>query len=148
MELSVRREHALFTPTFHATVVSLAPMVVHESFDVQGHQAPAAAAEAAMVRLRSLGYRLTGPVQEHTTGGYDAYATAHLVRDEQEAATVQLAADLVADARAIVRALPLMGTREGAEQIARLVADLTAGALAIKARAAVPTAPIDAEVTR
>lgn len=130
LELAVRREYALFTPTYHVTVASLGPLHVLESFKVQGHKDLTAAAEDAMVRLRAKGYRLTDPLVFTPE-----YATAHLVRDEQEAATVVLAADLVADARAIVRALPNIGTHSGAREVVRLVADLVAGAQALQARA-------------
>lgn len=130
LELAVNREYALFTPTFHVTVASLGPLHVLESFDVQGHKDLAAAAEAAMVKLRAKGYRLTDPIVVE-----QEYATAHLTRDEQEAATVVLAGNLVADARAIVRALPAMGTHSGAREVVRLVADLMAGAQALQARA-------------
>lgn len=130
LELVVRREHALFTPTYQVTVASSNPVTVRVAFPVQSTKGLLAAAETAMERLRGQGYRLTDPIVEHP-----GYATAHLVQDEQEAATVQLAADLSADARAIVRALPSIGTREGARDIGRLVASIVAGAQAIKARA-------------
>lgn len=130
MEMVVRREHSLFTPTFHVTVASLDPVHVHEAFNVQGHHDLSVAADVAMERLRQKGYRLTESMTVH-----DSYVMAHVVRDEREAATVELAADLVADARAIARALSGMGTRAGAEEIVRLVADLVAGAQGLKARA-------------
>lgn len=130
LEFAVRREYALFTPTFHVTVASMGPLHVLESFDIQGHKDLSAAAEAAMVKLRAKGYRLTDPIVVE-----QEYATAHLLRDEQEAATVVLAGDLVADARAIVRALPAIGTHTGAREVVRLIADLMAGAQALQARA-------------
>jgi len=130
LEMVVRREYALFTPTFHVTVAALGPVNVLEAFDVQGHKDLSAAAQAAMEALRSKGYRLTDPIVVERE-----YASAHLVRDEQEAATVVLAGDLVADARAIVRALPAISTLTGAREVVRLVADLMAGAQALKARA-------------
>lgn len=130
LELAVRREFALFTPTFHVTVASMGPLHVLESFDIQGHTTLSAAAEAAMQRLRAKGYRLTDPIVAH-----GEYATAHVARDEREAATIELAADLVADARAIVRALPAISTHSGAREVVRLVADLMAGAQALQARA-------------
>jgi len=130
LELSVRREYALFTPTHHVTVASLGPLDVLESFDLQGHKTVHSAAEEAMARLRAKGYRLTDPLVFTPD-----YATAHLARDEAEAATVVLAGNLVADARAVVRALPEIGSHAGAREVVRVIADLIAGAQALKARA-------------
>jgi hypothetical protein len=130
LELVVRREHSLLTPNYHVTVASTAPIAVKEVFDFQTRAGLAAAAETAMDKLRSRGYRLTGPMEVH-----ESFVTAHVVLDEREAATVELVADMGADVRAIARALPLMGTREGAQQMVKLIADLTAGAQALWARA-------------
>jgi hypothetical protein len=130
LELVVRREPAIFTPSYHVTVASVSPMNVLEAFDFQTRDNLAVAAQAAMERLRLKGYRLTGPLTEHGT-----YATAHVVIDGQETATVVLAGDLMQDARSLVRALPAIDTLTGAKEVVRLVADLMAGAQALQARA-------------
>lgn len=134
-EMSVRREHSVFTPTFHVTVATLDPIQVVEAFDVQpGQMTVAQAAEVAMERLRQQGYRLTDPVAE-CVSGYETYATAHLARDEQQAAAVELAAELVHESRMIARALPAIGSREGAGEVVRLVDELVASAQGLRARA-------------
>lgn len=130
LELVVRREPAIFTPSYHVTVASMAPMNVLEAFDFQTRDGLAAAAQTAMERLRAKGYRLTGPMEEHGT-----YASAHVARDGQETATVVLAGDLMQDVRSLVRALPQIDTRTGAQEVMRLVANLMAGAQALQARA-------------
>jgi hypothetical protein len=135
LELVVRREPAIFTPSYHATVAATDPMHVVEAFDVQTRGGLAAAAEAAMVQLRAKGYRLTETIVEHDSALGGQYATAHVVRDEQQAATVILAGDLMQDTRMLVRALPSIGSAEGASEIVRLVADVMANAQALKARA-------------
>lgn len=134
-EMSVRREHSVFTPTFHVTVATLDPIQVVEVFDLQpGQMTVVQAARAAMERLRGQGYRLTDPVAERTSGR-EIYATAHLARDERQAAAVELAADMVADARAVARALPGMSSREGAAEVVRLIDELVASAQGLRARA-------------
>lgn len=130
LELVVRREYSLLTPSYHVTVASTGPVQVQVAFDLQARDGLAAVAETAMNRLRSRGYRLTGPMSVH-----DTYVTAPLVLDEREAATIELAADLGADVRAVVRSLPAMGTREGAQETLRLLGDVLAGAQALQARA-------------
>lgn len=135
LELVVRREPAIFTPSYHVTVASVAPMHVVEAFDIQTREGLAAAAEAAMVQLRAKGYRLTKTIVEHDSALGGQYATAPVVRDEREAATVVLAGDLMQDARMLVRVLPAIDTPTGAQEVVRLVADLMAGAQALKARA-------------
>lgn len=130
LELVVRREPAIFTPSYHVTVASVSPMNVLEAFDFQTREGLSVAAKTAMERLRLKGYRLTGPMEEHGT-----YASAHVAIDGQETATVVLAGDLMQDARLLVRALPAIDTRAGADEVVRLVADLMAGAQALKARA-------------
>lgn len=134
-EMSVRRERSMFTPTFHVTVATLDPVTVVEAFDVQpGQMTVVQAAGVAMERLRGQGYRLTAPVTE-CTSGRETYATAHLARDERQAAAVELVADMVADARAVARALPGMSSREGAAEVVRLVDELVASAQGLRARA-------------
>jgi hypothetical protein len=130
LELVIRRETAILTPSYHVTVASVAPMKVLEAFDFQARDGLTAAAKTAMDRLRIKGYRLTGPMEEHGT-----YASAHVALDGQEAPTVVLAGDLMQDARTLVRALPAIDTVAGAQEVVRLVADLMAGAQALKARA-------------
>lgn len=130
LELVIRREPAILTPSYHVTVASVAPLHVVEAFDFQTRDGLAAAAQVAMDRLRLKGYRLTGPMEEHGT-----YASAHVVLDGQEAPTVVLAGDLMQDARMLVRVLPAIDTPTGAQEVVRLVAELMANAQALKARA-------------
>ena len=130
LELVVRREYSLLTPSYHVTVASTAPFTVRESFDLQAREGLGAVAETAMERLRAKGYRLTSPIEV-----FDTHAAARIVLDEREAATIELAAELGADVRAVVRSLPAMGTPQGARQTLKLIADLTAGAQALAARA-------------
>ena len=130
LELVIRREPAIFTPSYHVTVASVSPMNVLEAFDFQTRDGLTAAAKTAMERLRLKGYRLTGPLEEHGT-----YASAHVAVDGQETATVVLAGDLMQDARSLVRALPAIDSRTGAAEVVRLVAELVANAQALKARA-------------
>jgi ribosomal protein L3 len=135
LELVVRRDHGLFIPSYHVTVMSTGPVSVAEVFDVQTHGGVEAAAQYAMDQLRPKGYRLTAAVEVHQSEQYEAFATAPLVRDEERAATVVLAGDLMQDARQIVKALASIETREGAKEVVRVVADLMANAQALKARA-------------
>jgi len=130
LELVIRREPAIFTPSYHVTVASVAPMNVLEVFDFQTRDGLTVAAEKAMDRLRLKGYRLTGPLTEH-----GSYASAHVMLDGQETATVVLAGDLMQDARMLVKALPAIDSTVGAQEVVRLVANLMAGAQALKARA-------------
>jgi len=130
LELVVRREPAIFTPSYHVTVASVSPMNVLEAFDFQTRDGLTAAAQSAMEQLRLKGYRLTGPMEEHGT-----YASAHVAIDGHETATVVLAGDLMRDVRSLVRVLPTIDTLTGAEEVVRLVAELMAGAQALKARA-------------
>ncbi|MFG3340580.1 hypothetical protein [Glycomyces sp. NPDC048151] len=135
LELVVRRERAIFTPSYHVTVASTDPMIVVEAFDVRTNDGMSAAAEAAMVQLRSKGYRLTEAITQHDSALGGQYATAHLARDEREAATVVLAGDLVQDARQIVKALAAIDSVEGAREVARLASSVIANAQALKAKA-------------
>lgn len=130
LELVVRREHAIFTPSYRVTVAALGPIHVLESFGIQTRDGLAVAVAHAMEQLRAKGYRLTEPVALHET-----YASAHMVKDEREEPTVVVGGNLVADARAIARALQVIDTHAGAQEVVRLVADLMAGAQALKARA-------------
>jgi hypothetical protein len=130
LELVIRREPAIFTPSYHVTVASVSPMNVLEAFDFQTRDGLTVAAQTAMERLRAKGYRLTGPLTEH-----GSYASAHVAVDGQEAPTVVLAGDLMEDARMLVRALPAIDSRTGATEVVRLVAELMANAQALKARA-------------
>jgi hypothetical protein len=135
LELVVRRERAIFTPSYHVTVASTDPMIVVEAFDIRTNEGLSAAAKAAMVDLRAKGYRLTEAIVEHDSALGGQYATAHLARDEREAATVVLAGDLVQDARQIVKALSAIDSTDGAREVVRLATSLIANAQALKARA-------------
>ena len=130
LELVVRRDHAILTPSYHVTVAETNPMHVVESFDLQSHAGLWATAQAAVERLRTKGYRLTAPIEMH-----QVYVTGSVARDGQGVPTVVLAGDLVQDARQIMKALAAVETRSGAEDVVRLVNDLMANALAIKAKA-------------
>lgn len=130
LELVVRREYSLLTPSYHVTVASTSPFTVRESFDLQAREGLGAVAETAMERLRAKGYRLTSPIEV-----FDTHAAARIVLDEREAATIEIAADMGADMRAVIRSLSGMGTREGAQETLRFLADLMAGAQALQARA-------------
>ncbi len=130
LELVVRREPALFTPSYHVTVASVSPMNVLEAFDFQTREGLTVAARIAMEQLRLRGYRLTCPMEEHGT-----YASGHVAIDGQETATVVLAGDLMRDVRSLVRVLPAIDTCAGAQEVVRLVAGLMAGAQALQARA-------------
>lgn len=135
LELVVRRDHGLFIPSYHVTVMATGPVSVFESFDVETHGGVEAATQYAMDKLRPKGYRLTAAVKVHASDQYEPFATAPIARDDERIATVVLAGDLMQDARAIVRALSNLETREGAKEVVRVVADLMANAQAIKARA-------------
>jgi len=135
LELAVRRDGGLFIPSYHVTVMSTGPVTVAESFDVQTHGGVEAAAQYAMDQLRPKGYRLTAAITAHVSQRYEAYATATLARDEERVATVVLAGDLMQDAKQVGKALSAIETREGAKEVVRIVADLMANALAIKAKA-------------
>lgn len=135
LELVVRREHAIFTPSYHVTVAQTGPLHVIESFDVQHRDGLSAAAAAAMDKLRSKGYRLTEAFTEHGSALGGEWASAHVTREERELPLVVLAGDLVQDARMVSKALHVIETRSGAEEVVRLVAGVMANALAIKAKA-------------
>lgn len=135
LEMTVRRDGGLFIPSYHVTVVSTGPVSVAESFDVQTHGGITAAVEYAMEQLRAKGYRLTAAVRVHESEQYESFATASVVRDQEQAATVELVANLVADARAAARAMKVVSTPEGAREVRRVLADLVAGAQALQARA-------------
>jgi len=135
LELVVRRDRGLFIPSYHVTVMATGPVSVFESFDVETHGGVEAATQYAMEKLCPKGYRLTAAVTVHQSDQYEPFATAPIARDEERVATVVLAGDLMQDARAIVRALSNLETREGAKEVVRVVGDLMANAQAIKARA-------------